>query len=331
MSITAEKILRAKVEFEGKSNAGDQLDGIFKQLKKRPLAHSDFESAKSIATLIANGTAEKLFDFTNDNFEENKNLHPRDRELKFIHSYMSTFLGDENKGQLIVVFDRLRVTWRDCFRVVRAAPICIDSNSIEFDHIRNTAEVLRYHSDNFMNAALLALPLCQAMAPLISDETPQIPVAIPHSHGLFLGSAVKTLPSDVQDLTVSWHATRSPTRHHSKVSAGTRGSLTFGAALSLDKSVGFREFVSDVGHNLAYELFSPFFENPRQKERLHLGLDLFSWGSRHKDLVSDSARAAWNEVCKDVRDAVDILIAEQSVFDWHQINAQRKVFNLSQA
>jgi len=281
------------------------LEPTFKALKSRALNINDFKKAKEVLAAILSHVSSKLFDVVSDSAETRPEQHPRDRRLSFFHSYIAPIV--DNDHDAIVAIDRINITWRDCFRSIRSFPFAIDTR-LEAQHIKHTSHPLRYNGDDFIFATLLSLPLSQAIAPYLDSKESIIPIAVPHSQGLFLGTAGKNFPDNIDHVNIMWKAMRSPTRSSVKLIANPDGCLTTDAVIRIHDSIAFRDF--NQGHWNVYDLMQSLRQNKAVMQGMQCGLDIFSWGNIHDKMVSSKDHESWCEACRQVTDVIETLIAQ---------------------
>ena len=241
-----------------------KLSAAFNRLCYGPLLGNDFDNINAGMKAVLQATPVRLFSHAQDS-AASAPQHPRDRQIAFYSSYIfGDFTRvapeqDASLAPLTVMVDRMEVSWRDCFRCIRALPVNIDPARLEAGHIRKTPDQLRYDSDHFVASTLFSLALCEILTPHFYAGDAHLRVAIPHPYGLFVGKAMPIMQTGINAFTRVHHATRPKQRGTYKQEDGNKGCATFDVAVFIDRFIAADEF--DARENKVYDLLLPLLHN----------------------------------------------------------------------
>jgi len=165
---------------------------IAKTLQKRPLGEKHFAQAKDYLDRIHAAAEIKIM----DNYNYNPQSSLADRRLELALAYMGIVKNEDGEA----LYDQYAPTLLDAkiqqnvlSYTQRPMPVVFSSQHTEYRFIQRTSEPLKYDSDEFIYTLSSALTMATAIAPIMHKAgRRQVPIALPDTEGLYLGSAIIT-------------------------------------------------------------------------------------------------------------------------------------------
>jgi hypothetical protein len=126
---------------------------------------------------------------TMQRFEDSAHLPLASRRVEMYLAYIAVSKNDPNV--YIPALARVLLGQESLMVFSRPMPIHINSGHVEFRRLQRSADLLTYDEPDFAFSCAFALALSKVLESRFTPEMKELPVVIPQTNGMYLGTAVQ--------------------------------------------------------------------------------------------------------------------------------------------
>jgi len=167
---------------------------------------------------------------------------------------------------------------------------------VEFRHVQRTAETLKYDSNDFKFAIAFCLSLSMVLRDSVKEGSQPVPCIIPHSHGVFLGSA-RYETSHFVDTRCAIYKSKIEERVSCII-----GDPYIGAPVTIDLKTSLSRRELSEGQNKLHDQLL-LSNAPAYDQVWGRGVDIHALGSMHV-VITPQEHAEWFGLCRKLGDVV---------------------------